>query len=289
MDGATLSSIGPGLLILLGIRKGDTEEQARQLARKVAKLRLWADLKDGSRQWASSVADNGFEVLVVSQFTLFATFKKPKPNYNRAMGGDAARQLYETFVEQCRAELGDAKVSTGSFGALMQVDLRNDGPVTVELVADPPEAAPALPGALADASSGSATAPSVSASALASQHGKRRSFSTAGCAVGLAGAQRWAVSPYPTRSAHRPYPRMPPAGAGGRAWSRWCLLVPAMAAGRQLCGWGKAEPLAPTPGHVRALRGLATRGVWTPPSFRRRVPFGVLGFWQHGLDAALPR
>lgn len=133
-----VGSIGPGLLILLGIEQGDTVEQARQLAAKVAKIRLWPDLKDPSRQWASSVIDNEFEMLVVSQFTLFATFKKPKPDFHQAMGGDEATGLYEAFVERCRAETSPSRVATGVFGALMQVDLRNDGPVTVELTSAPP-------------------------------------------------------------------------------------------------------------------------------------------------------
>merc|ERR1712216_631370 len=81
--------------------------------------------------------DNNYEVLVVSQFTLFATFKKPKPDFHQAMGGDRAKSLYEFFVERCRQEYRTDKVATGEFGAYMQVDLRNDGPVTVELVADP--------------------------------------------------------------------------------------------------------------------------------------------------------
>ncbi|CAK0811830.1 unnamed protein product [Prorocentrum cordatum] len=143
VDGAVVGRIERGLVLLLGIEQGDTLEQVSQLATKVLKIRLWPDVKDPSKQWCSSVVDNGFGLLVVSQFTLFATFKKPKPDFHQAMGGDQAKELYEAFVSQCRTACGADKVATGVFGAMMQVDLRNDGPVTVELVAGPPALAPA--------------------------------------------------------------------------------------------------------------------------------------------------
>mmetsp|Transcript_48350 Transcript_48350/g.90567 ORF Transcript_48350/g.90567 Transcript_48350/m.90567 type:complete len:257 (+) Transcript_48350:2-772(+) len=138
VESAIVGKIGKGLLILLGIEHGDTVEQAKQLGTKVAKIRLWPDLKDPNKQWASSVVDNGYEMLVVSQFTLFATFKKPKPDFHQAMGGDQAKEIYEVFVQHCREALSGDKVATGTFGAMMQVALCNDGPVTVELVAEAP-------------------------------------------------------------------------------------------------------------------------------------------------------
>ncbi|CAE7454246.1 DTD1, partial [Symbiodinium pilosum] len=122
------------LVILLGIVEGDTAKLAQRLAAKVLKLRLWPDLRDAAKSWASSVVDNNYGVLVVSQFTLFATFKGTKPNFNRAMGASEAEPIYEAFVETCQQEIGEDRVQTGEFGADMQVDLCNDGPVTVELV-----------------------------------------------------------------------------------------------------------------------------------------------------------
>lgn len=135
-EGAISRVIGQGLVVLLGIEQGDTLEQAHQLATKLLKIRLWPDLKDSSKQWASSVVDNGYELLVISQFTLFATFKKPKPDFHQAMGGDDAKILYEAFVKDCHAGLGNDRVATGVFGAMMHVEISNDGPVTVELVAE---------------------------------------------------------------------------------------------------------------------------------------------------------
>lgn len=142
-DGTETGKIGKGLVLLLGIEHGDSLEQAAQLAVKVAKLRLWPDLQDCSKQWASSVVDNGYMLLVISQFTLFATFKKPKPDFHQAMGGDTAKGLYEAFLERVRAEVGPENVQAGVFGAMMQVSLTNDGPVTVELVAAPAAPCPA--------------------------------------------------------------------------------------------------------------------------------------------------
>jgi len=139
VDDAIVGKIGRGLLILLGIQEGDTLDQANQLATKVMKVRLWPCLKEPSKQWVTSVVDNDYGVLVISQFTLFATFKKPKPDFHRAMGGDEAKVLYSAFVEKCRQQGKKAeRIATGEFGAMMQVELENDGPVTVELVADQP-------------------------------------------------------------------------------------------------------------------------------------------------------
>lgn len=167
IDEKTHSSIGKGLLLLLGIEQGDGLDQVNHLASKVSKLRLWPDLKDSKKQWASSVVDNGFELMVVSQFTMFATFKKPKPDFHQAMGGSEAEGLYEAFVGKCRSELSPGKVSTGSFGAMMNVELCNDGPVTVELLSAPVGAANTAPSVAPSASGSASAAPSASPTARA--------------------------------------------------------------------------------------------------------------------------
>lgn len=137
VDGEEVAGIKHGLMILLGIEVGDAAEQATQLASKLLKIRLWPDRANPDKAWASSVKDNDFELLIVSQFTLFASFKKPKPDYHQAMGGDKAEELYETFVQACRDGYKSSKVATGRFGAMMDVTLTNDGPVTVELISKP--------------------------------------------------------------------------------------------------------------------------------------------------------
>lgn len=116
-----------GLMILLGIAKGDTVEDARLLATKIAKLRIFCD---DNGKMNLSVKDIDGEVLVVSQFTLLANYKKGnRPDYFGAAVPSVAIPLYEYFIELMRAEV--RYVGTGIFGADMQVNILNDGPVTI--------------------------------------------------------------------------------------------------------------------------------------------------------------
>ena len=114
IEGKTVSSIGNGLLLLLGIEAADTEEDALWLCRKALGLRIFDE-----------------EIIVVSQFTLFASYKKGnRPSWLRAAGHEHAVPMYERFVELLSQGLGK-KVGTGVFGAEMKVELINDGPVTI--------------------------------------------------------------------------------------------------------------------------------------------------------------
>ncbi len=126
--GETTGSIGQGLLILLGIEPSDNQEDADWLVKKIAALRIFDDAEGVMNL---SLHDVGGEALVVSQFTLMASYKKGnRPSYIRAAGHEVAVPLYEYF---CRA-LGDLlgrPVQTGRFGADMQVELQNNGPVTI--------------------------------------------------------------------------------------------------------------------------------------------------------------
>ena len=122
------SSIGPGFLILLGITHTDTREDADWLVRKVAGLRVF---DDENHVMNRSILDTGGEALVVSQFTLMASYKKGnRPAYIHAAGHDIAIPLYEYFVSALSEALGKP-VGTGEFGADMKVSLINDGPVTI--------------------------------------------------------------------------------------------------------------------------------------------------------------
>jgi D-tyrosyl-tRNA(Tyr) deacylase len=123
--------IGRGLCVLLGVALGDGEEQAARLASKVARLRIFPD-DDG--RFDRSVEDVAGSVLVVSQFTLIADSKRQKgtrPDFSGAARPDVAEPLYERFCEELRT-LG-VPVETGVFGAKMEVELVNDGPVTIVL------------------------------------------------------------------------------------------------------------------------------------------------------------
>jgi D-tyrosyl-tRNA(Tyr) deacylase len=125
-------SIGPGLVVLLGIAAGDDVTATTRLAEKVARLRIF---QNGEGKFDASLLDTGGEALVVSQFTLIAdTAKGNRPSFSHAARPEEAEPLYERFCDALRA-LG-VTVETGVFGAHMKVELVNDGPVTIVL-ADP--------------------------------------------------------------------------------------------------------------------------------------------------------
>lgn len=129
VEGSVAGEIGHGLLILVGVADGDNEDDASRMARKCAELRVFSDA-DG--KFNRSLLDTGGEALVVSQFTLFAdTRRGRRPSFTSAASPDVAEPLMDAFAETLRS-LGVATKS-GVFGAHMQVELVNDGPVTIIL------------------------------------------------------------------------------------------------------------------------------------------------------------
>lgn len=131
IGGETVAEIGKGYLVLFGVTHDDTEAKADSLARRLVKLRIFEDV-DGKTN--RSVVDVGGSVLVVTQFTLYAdTEHGNRPGFSDAARPDLAVPLYERFVAQLRATLGEGRVMTGRFGADMKVRLLNDGPFSVEL------------------------------------------------------------------------------------------------------------------------------------------------------------
>lgn len=132
VDAAVTGSVGHGYLILLGVGHGDTRAEAQKLWNKIRDLRIMAD---DSGKTNRSLMDVGGEVLVVSQFTLYADCRHGRrPSFTDAAAPDLARELYAYFCELVRQDLGD--VQTGIFGADMRVELVNDGPFTVVLDTD---------------------------------------------------------------------------------------------------------------------------------------------------------
>ena len=132
IDGGTVGQIGHGYLVLLGVGQADDEASARKLWDKIRKMRIF---DDEAGKTNLSLADVAGEVLVVSQFTLYADCRRGnRPSFTSAGTPDAARALYERFCEIVRADLG--QVQTGRFGADMQVSLVNDGPFTIWLDTD---------------------------------------------------------------------------------------------------------------------------------------------------------
>lgn len=129
-DGAVTGEIGPGLLVLVGVAGDDTPDDAAWLAGKIAQQRIFADTQG---RMASSVVERGGGVLVVSQFTLLASTRKgTKPSWHRAAPPETAVPLYEEFLRRIEEHLG-RPAATGKFGAMMEVALVNDGPVTLVL------------------------------------------------------------------------------------------------------------------------------------------------------------
>jgi D-tyrosyl-tRNA(Tyr) deacylase len=127
VDGQTVGAIGPGLLVLLGVAKGDESANADYLADKILNLRIFSD--EGGKM-NRSVMDSGGGILVVSQFTLYGDCRKGRrPSFDEAAPPELARPLYEYFVERLRASR--LVVETGVFQASMKVSLVNDGPVTL--------------------------------------------------------------------------------------------------------------------------------------------------------------
>ena len=128
VEGEPRGTISQGFVVLLGIERSDTEADLDWLANKVPQLRVFED-EEGKMNLDLLVVDG--EMIVVSQFTLFGNVRKgTRPSFNRSAAPDHAIPLYEAFISKMEARLGKTVV-TGEFGAMMEVDLVNDGPVTL--------------------------------------------------------------------------------------------------------------------------------------------------------------
>lgn len=129
VDEKTVGKINKGYLVLFGVKEGDTIKQADALADKLCKLRVF---EDENEKMNLSINDIDGELLIVSQFTLYANCKKGnRPSFVEAMKPKEANEIYEYFVEKCKEKV--RKVEKGVFGAHMKVSLLNDGPVTIVL------------------------------------------------------------------------------------------------------------------------------------------------------------
>ena len=126
VEGRAVGAIGKGYAILLGVGHGDTEAEAERLWRKIAKMRVFEDAQGKTNL---SLADVGGKVLVVSQFTLYADTSSRRPGFSGAARPELAIPLYERFMDHCRQR--GFTVEHGEFGAKMEVDSLNHGPVTI--------------------------------------------------------------------------------------------------------------------------------------------------------------
>ncbi len=123
------SEIKKGMVILLGVKEGDTEEDLNFVADKCSNLRIF---EDENEKMNLSLKDIDGEVLVISQFTLYGdTRKGNRPSFTGAARSEIANEMYEKFIKRMKNNLGDEKVKCGVFGAMMMVKIMNDGPVTI--------------------------------------------------------------------------------------------------------------------------------------------------------------
>ncbi|KAJ0236860.1 D-aminoacyl-tRNA deacylase [Hirschfeldia incana] len=132
VDGRIVSEIGPGLLVLIGIHESDTDADADYICRKVLNMRLFTNETTG-RGWDQNVMQKGYRVLLVSQFTLYGFLKGNKPDFHVAMPPEKAKPFYASLVERFQKAYKPDAVKDGVFGAMMKVNLENDGPVTMQL------------------------------------------------------------------------------------------------------------------------------------------------------------
>lgn len=136
VDGQIIGKIGRGLNLLVGIASTDTEAELDWMARKCLELRLFPEESAEGERWQKSVQEISGELLVISQFTLYGDCRKGRrPSFDRSAAPESALELYEGFVAKLRQS--GLRVETGQFGALMQVSIENDGPVTMLLEREP--------------------------------------------------------------------------------------------------------------------------------------------------------
>ncbi|KAF8517503.1 D-tyrosyl-tRNA deacylase, partial [Hysterangium stoloniferum] len=128
VDGEVISSISRGLVVLLGIGKDDTTIDVEHIVKKILALRVFDD--DSGAMWRKSVRDITGDVLCVSQFTLLANTTKDKPDFHRAMSSAQAMDMYTNFLKRMGDMYHSDRIKDGKFGAMMNVSLTNDGPVT---------------------------------------------------------------------------------------------------------------------------------------------------------------
>ncbi|CAA7042729.1 unnamed protein product [Microthlaspi erraticum] len=132
VDGRIVSEIGPGLLVLIGIHESDTDADADYICRKVLNMRLF-DNETTGKGWDQNVMQRDYGVLLVSQFTLYGFLKGNKPDFHVAMPPEKAKPFYASLVERFQKAYSPDAVKDGVFGAMMKVNLVNDGPVTMQL------------------------------------------------------------------------------------------------------------------------------------------------------------
>ncbi|CAB3233580.1 unnamed protein product [Arctia plantaginis] len=131
VNGEVISSIEQGICVFIGICANDTKKDMEYIVRKILNIKLFDD--ESNKRWKKSIVDKQLEVLCVSQFTLYNTWKGNKPDFHHAMPGDKSKEFYENFLQLLKDSYLPEKIKDGQFAAYMQVSIQNDGPVTFEI------------------------------------------------------------------------------------------------------------------------------------------------------------
>ncbi|EFO22135.1 D-tyrosyl-tRNA(Tyr) deacylase [Loa loa] len=129
IDGQLESSIDRGICVLLAISVEDTSDDIQYMVRKLLGIRMFPNIETGKR-WDKSVKDLGLEILCVSQFTLYGLLKGNKLDFHRSMAPTESHQVYQNFISELRKAYAPERIKDGRFGAMMNVQIENDGPVT---------------------------------------------------------------------------------------------------------------------------------------------------------------
>ncbi|KAI7690008.1 D-aminoacyl-tRNA deacylase 1 [Sarcoptes scabiei] len=132
VDGKIISKIDHGLCVLIGISRNDTEIDSDYISRKILKLCLFDNPENGKR-WQNSVVDRNYEILCVSQFTLYSIMKGNKLDFHQSMESKKSKIVYDKLLDKLRDMYCFEKIKDGQFGALMEVNIVNDGPVTINI------------------------------------------------------------------------------------------------------------------------------------------------------------
>ncbi|XP_029031940.2 D-aminoacyl-tRNA deacylase 1-like isoform X4 [Osmia lignaria lignaria] len=131
VDGEVISNIGNGLCVLIGIKRDDTMEDMKYIVKKVLNTKIFDG--DNEKKWCASIVDKQYEILCISQFTLYHTLKGNRLDFHKAMSAQESEPFYNKFLAELGKSYKPELIKDGKFGAMMEVNIQNSGPVTLEI------------------------------------------------------------------------------------------------------------------------------------------------------------
>lgn len=131
VDGKIVSSIGNGLCVLIGIKRGDTKTDIEYIVKKILNIKIFEN--NEKKKWSANVMDKQYEILCISQFTLYHVLKGNRLDFHRAMPAEESEPFYKNFLFELNQNYKPELIKDGIFGAIMEVNIQNSGPVTLEI------------------------------------------------------------------------------------------------------------------------------------------------------------